>query len=101
MHLNICAFVISLSNFNIFLFEYRSGTVNSNMVNSKFHLIRRYCEIFLYNSANIPCLKYTVNSNFHLIQSKTLQMNNVIVNTWKSRCSLTINAQRARWARGH
>ena len=25
---------------------YRSGTVNSNTVNSKFHLIRSYCEIF-------------------------------------------------------
>ena len=24
--------------------EYRSGTVNSNMVNSKFHLIRSCCE---------------------------------------------------------
>ena len=26
--------------------KYRSGTVNSNMVNSKFHLIRSFCEIF-------------------------------------------------------
>ena len=25
---------------------YRSGTLNSNTVNSKFHLIRSYCEIF-------------------------------------------------------
>ena len=25
-------------------FRYRSGTVNSNTVNSKFHLIRSYCE---------------------------------------------------------
>ena len=25
---------------------YRSGTVNSNTVNSKFHLIRSFCEIF-------------------------------------------------------
>ena len=48
---------------------YRSGTVNSNTVNSKFHLIRNYCEIFFYNFPNIPCLKYTVNSNFHLIRS--------------------------------
>ena len=46
---------------------YRSGTVNSNMVNSKFHLIRSYCEIFLYHFPNISCLKCTVNSNFHLI----------------------------------
>ena len=52
--------------------KYRSGTVNSNMLSSKFHLIRSYCEIFFYNFPNIPCLKYTVNSNFHLIRSKTL-----------------------------
>ena len=26
--------------------HYRSGTVNSNTVNSKFHLIRSFCEIF-------------------------------------------------------
>ena len=26
--------------------EYRSGTVNSNTVNSKFHLIRSFFEIF-------------------------------------------------------
>ena len=54
---------------------YRSGTVNSNTVNSKFRLIRSYCEIFFYNFPNIPCLKYTVNSNFHLIRSKTLPTN--------------------------
>ena len=56
-------------------FLYRSGTVNSNTVNSKFHLIGSYCEIFVYNFPNIPCLKYTVNSNFHLIRSKTLLTN--------------------------
>ena len=55
--------------------RYRPGTVNSNTVNSKFHLIRSYCEIFFCNFPNIPCLKYTVNSNFHLIRSKTLLMN--------------------------
>ena len=27
-------------------FHYRSGTVNSNTVNSKFHLIRSFFEIF-------------------------------------------------------
>ena len=54
---------------------YRSGTVNSNTVNLKFHLIRSYCEIFFYNFPNIPCSKYTVNSNFHLIRSKTLPTN--------------------------
>ena len=57
------------------LFCYRSGTVNSKTVNSKFHLIRSYCEIFFYNFPNILCLKYTVNSNFHLIRSKTLPTN--------------------------
>ena len=54
---------------------YRSGTVNSNTVNSKFHLIRSYCEIFFYHFPNISCLKCNVNSNFHLIRSKTLLTN--------------------------
>ena len=48
---------------------------NSNTVNSKFHLIRSYCEIFFCHFPNISCLKCTVNSNFHLIRSKTLPMN--------------------------
>ena len=30
---------------------------------------------FFYNFPNIPCFKYTVNSNLHLIQSKTLPTN--------------------------
>ena len=55
--------------------QYRSGTVNSNTVNSKFHLIRSYCEIFFYHFPNISCLKCTVISNFHLIRSKTLPRN--------------------------
>ena len=54
---------------------YRSGTVNSNTVNSNFHLIRSNCEIFFYHFPNISCLKCTVNSNFHLIRSKTLLTN--------------------------
>ena len=58
-----------------FIQNYRSGTVNLNTVNSKFHLIQSYCEIFVYNCPNIWCLKYTVNSNFHLIRSKTLPTN--------------------------
>ena len=53
----------------------RSGTVNSNTVNSKFHLIQSYSEIFFYHFPNISCLKCTVNSNFHLIRSKTLPTN--------------------------
>ena len=32
-----------------YLPEYRSGTVNWNTVNSKFHLIQSYCEIFFYH----------------------------------------------------
>ena len=49
--------------------------VNSNTVNSKFRLIRIYCEIFFYNFLNIPCLKCAVNSNFHLIRRKTSPTN--------------------------
>ena len=49
---------------------YRSGTVNS-----KFHLIRSFCEMFSYYFPIISCLKYTVNSYFHLIRSKILSMN--------------------------
>ena len=56
-------------------FAYRTGTVNSNTVNSKFHLIRSYCEIFSYHFPAISCLKCTVNSNFYLIRSKTLLTN--------------------------
>ena len=59
----------------ILSYEYRSGTVNSNTVNSKFHLIWSYCEIFFYHFPNISCLKCTVNLNFHLIWSKILLMN--------------------------
>ena len=57
------------------LLGYRSGTVNSNTVNSKFYLIRSYCEIFLNHFPNISCLKCTVNLNFHLIRRKTLLTN--------------------------
>ena len=49
--------------------------VNSNMVNSKFHLIQSHYEIFSCHFPNIPCLKCTVNLNFHLIRSKTLPTN--------------------------
>ena len=55
--------------------QYRSGMVNLNTVNSKFHLIRSYYEIFFYHFPNMSCLKCTVNSNFHLIRSKSLLMN--------------------------
>ena len=59
----------------ILVMYYRPGTVNSNTVNSNFHLIRSYCEIFFYHVPTISCLKCTVNSNFHLIRSKTLLTN--------------------------
>ena len=74
---NFCHFLQFLTIFLFFAYcsRYRSGTVNLNTVNSKFHLIRSYCEIFFYNFPNIPCLKCTVNSNFHLIRSKTLPTN--------------------------
>ena len=65
----------SLPQFTMDNTLYRSGTVNLNTVNSKFHLIRSYCEIFSYHPPNIPCLKCTVNSNFNLIRSKILPMN--------------------------
>ena len=54
---------------------YRSGTVNSKTVNSKFHLIQSFCEISAKSFPTISCLKCTVNSNFHLIRSKTLWTN--------------------------
>ena len=39
----INSFILSIQPQRI---KYRSGTVNSNTVNSKFHLIRSFCEIF-------------------------------------------------------
>ena len=38
LYFTVCFFFLKLI--------YRSGTVNSNVVNSKFHLIRSFCEIF-------------------------------------------------------
>ena len=54
---------------------YRSDTVNLNTVNSKFHFIQSFCEVSVKCFPIISCLKCTVNSNFHLIRSKTLPMN--------------------------
>ena len=59
----------------VLMFHYRSGTVNSNTVNSKFHLIQIFYEVSVNSFSIISCLKYTVNSNFHLIRSKTLPTN--------------------------
>ena len=55
--------------------NYRSGTVNLNTVNSKFHLIQSFRKDSVKCFPIISCLKCTVNSNFHLIQSKTLPTN--------------------------
>ena len=55
--------------------HYRLGTVNSNTVNSKFHLIRFFYDISANSFSIISCLKSTVNSNFHLFRSKTLPRN--------------------------
>ena len=79
------------------LTNYRSGTVNSNTVNSKFHLIRSYCEIFFYHFPNISCLKCTVNSNFHLIRSKTLLTNDfelTVLNLYTEQSLQLVNAMR-------
>ena len=54
---------------------YRSGTVNSNTVNSKLHLIRFFYEVSGNIFPIISCLKCTANLNFHLIRSKTLPTN--------------------------
>ena len=54
---------------------YRLGTVNSNTVNSKFHFIRSFCEMFCYHFPIISCLQCTVNSYFHLIRRKSLPTN--------------------------
>ena len=70
--------------------EYRSGTVNSNTVNSKFHLIRSFCEMFSYHFPNISCLKCTVNSNFHLIRSKTLPTNDFELTVPDLYCSISV-----------
>ena len=44
--LKVISFGCQNNHNDIFYFTkcYRSGTVNSNTVNSKFHLIRSYCE---------------------------------------------------------
>ena len=71
--------------------HYRSGTVNSNTVNSKFHLIRSHCEIFFYHFPNISCYKCTVNSNFHLIRSKTLLTNDFELTVPDLYCNVDLN----------
>ena len=57
------------------LLWYRLGTVNSNTVNSNFHFIRSFCEMFSFHFPIISCLKCMVNSKFHLIRRKSLPTN--------------------------
>ena len=45
---------------------YRSGMVNLNKVNLKFHFIQSFCDVSVTCFPIIPCLKCTVNSYFHL-----------------------------------
>ena len=52
-----------------------SGALNSNTVNSKFHFIRSFCEMFSYHFPIISCLKFMVNSYLHLFRRKSLPMN--------------------------
>ena len=68
---------------------YRSGTVNSNTVNSKFHLIRIIYEISVNIFSIISCSKCTVNSNFYLIQSKTLPANDFELTVSNLYCDVT------------
>ena len=56
-------------------FRYRSGTVNSNTVNLKFHFIRSFCTMFSYCFPIISCLKCMVNSYFGLFRRKSLPTN--------------------------
>ena len=55
--------------------QYRLSTVNSNTVNSKFHFIRSFCEMFSYHFPIISCLKCMINLYFHSFRRKSLPMN--------------------------
>ena len=86
---------------NVHVRVYRSGRVNSNTVNLKFHLIRSYYEIFFYHFPNIPCLKCTVNSNFHLIQSKILLTNDfelTVPNLYRHWAAASVSASVSAWS---
>ena len=58
---------------------YRSGTINSNTVNSKFHLIRSFFEIFA-KIAIISCLKCMVN--FNMVNLKFHQFKVNLTGDW-------------------
>ena len=46
----------------LIFYQYRSGTVNSNTVNSKFHLIRSFFEIFArFLSFHVKNARYNIN----------------------------------------
>ena len=68
-------FISTLCPFLEIVDNYRSGTVNSNTVNSKFYFIQTFCEMFSYHFSIISCLKCIVNSCFHLFRMKSLSMN--------------------------
>ena len=70
VHVSLTKILNNSGNLRLII-KYRSGTVNSNMVNSKFHQFEVPVSCFPI----ISCLKYTVNSYFHLIRSKTLLTN--------------------------
>ena len=54
---------------------YSSDMVNSNMINSKFHFIQSFCEVFTKCFPIISCLKCTVNLYFYLFRKQFLSTN--------------------------
>ena len=54
---------------------YRSDTVYSNTVNSKFRSIQIFYKVSVNSFSIISCLNCTVHSNFHLIRNKSLATN--------------------------
>ena len=65
----------SLISFVSFFVIYRSGKVISGTVNSNFHFIQSFCEMFSYHFPFISCLKCAVYSYFHLFRWKSLPTN--------------------------
>ena len=75
VHAHIRSWTFQVTIGDIIYIYYRSDTVNSNTVNSKFHFIQSFCEISVKSFSTISCLNCTVNSNFHLFRSKSLPTN--------------------------
>ena len=70
---------------------YRSDTVNSNTVNSKFHFVRSFCEMFSYH--------FMFNFYFHLFQRKSLPMKDfelIVPDRWLG----SIGGSKRGWRRG-